>query len=290
VGRVDAQPRARAAALDLRGGARVGLAVALGAALISSLACAPVEVPWTRGGLAPTGAADRRVADLAELWIAAAATSTAARVRAADHTLGELRRLPVGALSRSFALDARVLAHDAQRYRARAASAVASFEVDRGAPLAGPEDLAELRACLARVLSSTTTLAACAGAGEPRPASALPTLADLIERAQTSPDAASPIRQATADARVVAAWGLVLDDVAAAAGTSSTARARVEGRVRPALAELGRYAPRDAAWTLLAALELLAVEPSRLAARLERHADQGLISPWLLDPAAAEHE
>lgn len=247
------------------------------------VACAPVEVPWTRGGLPPTGAADRRVADLAELWIAAAATSTAARVRAADHTLAELGRLPPAALSRSYALDARVLAHDAQRYRARAASAVVSFEVDRGAPLAAPEELAELRACLARVLSSTTTLAACAGAPEPRPAQVLPTLAELVQRAESSPEAASPIRQATADARVVAAWGLVLDDVAAATGTSSAARARVEARVRPALAELGRYAPRDAAWTLLAALELLAVAPARLAARLERHADQGLVSPWLLD-------
>jgi hypothetical protein len=281
-----ARAREGAVAPSPTGATRWWAALALAATLASSLACAPVEVPWTRGGLAPTGAADRRVADLAELWIAAAATSTAARVRAADHTLSELRRLPAGALSRSFVLDARVLAHDAQRYQARAASAVARFEVDRGAPLAGPEDLAELRACLARVLSSTTSLAACAGASEPRPPTALPTVADLLERAQTSPEAASPIRQATADARVVAAWGLVLDDVAATAGTSSTARARVEARVRPALAELGRYAPRDAAWTLLAALELLAAEPSRLAARLERHADQGLISPWLLDPAA----
>ncbi len=274
-------------------------------ALALASACAPAEVPWSGGGAPATGAADRRVADLAELWIAAGPLPAEVRARTAAHVLGDLERLPAAALSRSFALDARLLALDAQRYLAKDLAPRVRFEQERGR-LPPPEELATLRACLARVLSSTAAaLSSCASEDAQAAARAdqapPPRLDELVHLARISPYATSPIRQATADPRVEAAWRLVLADRASttAATTAPSSgqplatvtatvgpRAVIAAAVRPALAELGRYEPADATWTLFAALWLLEPPPGpprSLAARLEHHAEQGLVPPWIGD-------
>lgn len=273
-------------------------------ALVAGLfGCAAATPPWNGGGVAPESAADRRMADAAELWIASSAAGPEVRARAAAHALRGLEALPPDELSRAYALDARLLSLDARLFLGRELGRRKRFELERGAPLPPPEELATLRACLAHVLSSTVSIASCASGLEPAADDAAArdepaptplgndpgvTVDDLWERARSSPYASSPIRQATADQRVVTAWRLLIADHAARTSTSTATpeREAIASVVRPALAELGRYEPGDATWALFAALALLhpGPGPSRpLRARLERHADQGLIPPWLLD-------